>query len=222
MTMYGVPSSNVPTSWMRATCSLLSRTAACASRWKRSTASSSRRDLGPQDLDRDLLVQREVVRAVDEAHAATPDLLVDAVLAEQDRPALESVVGSLQPVDGTAKQRGALSSSGPGPRSSFATTRAMSSRPNGFCRNGMSALTTSRGIARHHHEPDVRLQLAEVDAEVGAVDAAQLVVEHREVELAAACASSIAALPVSRVARPGSRAPADDRGSRGLPRCPRR
>jgi hypothetical protein len=42
------------------------------------------RHLGPQDLDRDVVADEEVARAVDRAHPAAPEALLDRVLAVED------------------------------------------------------------------------------------------------------------------------------------------
>ena len=89
--MNGVPSAIVPTSITRAMCSLRSL-------HRRLRLAQEPRDgrlaldhLRQQDLDRDRLLQIQVARLDDAAHAADADHVVDAVLAEQDlsrRPGL--------------------------------------------------------------------------------------------------------------------------------------
>ena len=80
--MYGAPSSSAPTSSTRATCSLFRRTRARASRRKRATDSGAR--VAAEELDRDALVELEVRRRDDDAHAARADDRVDAVFVRDD------------------------------------------------------------------------------------------------------------------------------------------
>ena len=68
---------------MRQTCSLLSLTAACASRRNRAIVSFVDGDVVAQQLDRHLLVEPHVTRLDDQTHATAPEGLFHAVLAEQ-------------------------------------------------------------------------------------------------------------------------------------------
>ena len=57
MTMYGAPSSSAPTSMMRATCSLLSRTVLRASRSEAAECLGAPDRLGEEELERDGLIE---------------------------------------------------------------------------------------------------------------------------------------------------------------------
>ena len=82
--MYGAPVSSVPTSSTRATCSLLSRTAARASRRKRSTdLGRARAPRGSRNLIATRCSSCEVRRRDDDAHAARAEHALDPVLARE-------------------------------------------------------------------------------------------------------------------------------------------
>ena len=88
--MYGAPFSSVPTSMTRQTCSLLqprrgARLAQEALARSRRFASCRAR----QELDRDALVELEVRRGHDHAHAAVAEHALDPELARDDRAYLE-------------------------------------------------------------------------------------------------------------------------------------
>ena len=86
--MYGSPVSSVPTS-MTAHVLALEPHAARASRRNRSDGLGVVRELGQQELDRDALVELEVRRRDDHAHAALAEDALDPQLSRDDRAYLE-------------------------------------------------------------------------------------------------------------------------------------
>ena len=84
MTMKGVPSSSVAASSTRATCSLWIRAAARASRRKRAIESGPLTTPGKRELDRDALLELQVIRGDDDSHASRSEHALDAVFADDD------------------------------------------------------------------------------------------------------------------------------------------
>ena len=105
-----MPFSNVPTSETRATYSLLSFTAACASRMNRAHRVLIEQHVLAQHLDRDALVQREVRALGDHAHAALAEDRLDAILAQEYLADADARVGWF---DSSAPRRENRSVAGP-------------------------------------------------------------------------------------------------------------
>ena len=82
--MYGAPFSSVPTSSHARDVLALDRTAARASRRKRSVGVVALGGLGQEELDRHRWRSVDVVRGDDHAHAALAEDALDAVLARED------------------------------------------------------------------------------------------------------------------------------------------
>ena len=83
MTMYGSPFFSLPTSSTRAVCGLWSRTAARASRAKRSALPGIGERLLQHELQRDALTELGVSRGDDDPHPAGTEHTLDAVLAAE-------------------------------------------------------------------------------------------------------------------------------------------